>query len=283
MKRILVPCDFSKHAIQALKFAIRLANRSGGEVFVLNVIDLPILYETTFGVQPNFITVDLVTEFKERAWKKFNKIRNTQKGVKVSFEVQNGPVSPMIRQYITSKKIDLVVMGTLGASGWKEYLVGSNTEKIVRFSPVPVIAVPGASPGSSIKNIVLPATLHLDQSEFMKEVKALQEFFKAKLQILFLNTPMNFKRDAESKALLNDFTKHYSLKNYTLNVRNEAFEADGIINFASEIKADMVAMATHSYRGLMHVMTGSIAEDVVNHINIPIWTYTTRKKGRRTK
>jgi nucleotide-binding universal stress UspA family protein len=61
-------------------------------------------------------------------------------------------------------------------------------------------------------------------------------------------------------------------------VRSEFSEEAGIIDFTEEIKADMVAMATHGRRGLAHLFAGSIAENTVNHITCPIWTLSLRKK-----
>jgi hypothetical protein len=192
----------------------------------------------------------------------------------------------MIREYIRDNKIDIVVMGTKGASGWKEFIVGSNTEKVVRLSTVPVLAIRKAPSLESIKNIVLPSTLELNQTEFMDEVKNLQEFFNARLHVVLLNTPMNFRRDADSWNLLEDFADFYHLQNYQLHIYNEAFESDGITRFSKDIGADLIAMGTHSRRGLSHLMTGSITEDVVNHVEIPIWTFTLKhlksKEGIRT-
>ena len=67
------------------------------------------------------------------------------------------------------------------------------------------------------------------------------------------------------------------LKNYTLNVFNDPYEESGVINFAQEIDADMIAMGTHGRRGLAHLMSGSVAEDIVNHVDCPIWTYSIKK------
>lgn len=101
----------------------------------------------------------------------------------------------------------------------------------------------------------------------------LQEFFGAKLHILFLNTPFNFIRDNELK----DYASRHNFTNFTLNLRQDRYEPDGIISFVQEIKADMLAMATHGRKGLSHFITGSITEDVVNHIECPVWTYALKK------
>lgn len=72
---------------------------------------------------------------------------------------------------------------------------------------------------------------------------------------------------------LEKFAKRFMLKNYTLNIFGDFAEEDGIINFSKNVKADMVVMRTHGRKGLAHLGAGSIAEDVVNHIECPIWTF----------
>jgi hypothetical protein len=104
------------------------------------------------------------------------------------------------------------------------------------------------------------------------EVKTLQNFFDAKLHLVFINTPAFFRRDTDTVPQLEKFAKRFMLKNYTLNVFNDMTEEDGIINFSKMQQADMVAMRTHGRKGLAHLGFGSIAEDVVNHIDCPIWT-----------
>ena len=67
------------------------------------------------------------------------------------------------------------------------------------------------------------------------------------------------------------------MNNYTLNIFNDTYEESGVISFAQMIKADMIAMGTHGRKGINHIISGSLAEDVVNHIDCPIWTYTIKK------
>jgi nucleotide-binding universal stress UspA family protein len=47
-----------------------------------------------------------------------------------------------------------------------------------------------------------------------------------------------------------------------------------VINFAHSIDADMIAMGTHGRKGLAHILSGSLTEDVVNHVECPTWSYT---------
>jgi hypothetical protein len=64
----------------------------------------------------------------------------------------------------------------------------------------------------------------------------------------------------------------YMFSNCTTNIYNDLFEESGIVNFAHEVNADILVMGTHGRKGLSHIFAGSVTEDVVNHIDIPIWT-----------
>ncbi len=279
MKRILVPCDFSAPARQAYKFALNLATASKGEIIVVYVVPTPIIYETTFGIQPyplNPLVIEELEENARKAFERMKKVIRAPSNMKISFLSTYEDLIPGILSLTKRKKIDLIVMGTHGSKGVEEFMVGSNTEKIVRLSTVPVIALRKAPTLTSIKNIVFPSTLELNQTVLMKYVKSLQNFFDATLHILFINTPSHFKKDQDVKGAMLDFVNHYKLANYTVNFRNDRYERSGILDFVNEINADMLAMATHGRRGLAHLFSGSVTESVVNHIECPIWTYNLR-------
>jgi nucleotide-binding universal stress UspA family protein len=275
MKKILVPCDFSKPAISAFRFALGIAAQSKGAVHLLNIVELPVLHDTVMMPVLNF-EAELLKELKEKAEKSFSKLTTKYgvEGVKVVGEVVFGPVSREIIEYAKSAEIDLIVMGSHGASGLREFVVGSNAEKIVRNSPVPVLVVKDYSKGS-IKNIVFPNTLETeDQEELTMKVKALQNFFKAHLHVVWINTPLNFTSDTETTKRLEAFAKRFMLKDYTIHVFNARDEEKGILEFTMKVNGDIIAMATHGRKGVSHLLNGSLAEDVVNHTKGLVWTYS---------
>lgn len=281
MKKILVPCDFSKPAISAFRFALDIAAQSKGTVYLLNVIELPVLHDTLLMPVLNF-EADLLKELKDKAEKTFARIIEKYKGneMKIVREVAFGPVSKEIIDFISAQKIDLVVMGSHGASGIREFFIGSNAEKIVRNSPVPVMVVKDYSKGTdSIKNIVFPNTLETeDQEDLTMKVKALQAFFKAHLHIVWINTPLNFTSDTETLKRLQSFADRFMLKDYSLHVFNHRDEEVGILEFSSKIKGDIIAMATHGRKGISHLLNGSLAEDVANHTKGLVWTYSLKNE-----
>jgi nucleotide-binding universal stress UspA family protein len=279
MKKILVPCDFSEQAINAFRFAVDIAAQSKGEIHLVHVVELPVLHDTMLMPVLSFEEA-LFEELRVKAEKQFQKLvaKYASGSTKVNMKVLFGGTARMILDYIDDVKIDLVTMGSKGSSGVREYLVGSNAEKIVRGSSVPVLVVKKYVKTSAIKDIVFPNTLHTEtQEDLVMKVKALQNFFKAKIHIVWINTPSNFTRDKITHERLTAFAKRFMFKDYTIHVYNDPYEESGVINFTHEFKADMIAIGTHGRKGLAHLMSGSVAEDLVNHVDCPIWTYAIKK------
>lgn len=280
MKTILVPCDFSKSAINAFRFAVDVARQSKGTIHLLHVIELPVLHDTVLMPVLNF-EQQLLQDLKESAETRFNKIlaKYSDDDVKVIFNVEFGAVWRMIQDYISKQSIDLVLMGSQGASGAREFFVGSNAERMVRNSTVPVLVMKNYYKGP-VRNIVFPNTLETeDQEQLMMKIKSLQAFFKAKLHIVWVNTPLNFTSDLVTKRRLEAFAKRFMLKDYTVNIFNHTDEENGILEFSRFMKADLIAMGTHGRKGASHLLNGSLAEDVVNHYKGPVWTYSLKNEA----
>lgn len=278
MEKILVPCDFSSQSVNAFRVALDLARMSNGEVHLVNVVELPVMHDTVLMPVLSFEET-LLKELKEKAERQFEKLKHkyAEGFAEVVASVLYGNPSVTLLRYIEERDIDLVVMGTKGASGVREALIGSNTEKMVRRSPVPVMTIKKFVDVTAIKNIVFPSTLQSDHDDLVEKVKALQSFFNATLHIVFINTPTNFTRDTITTKRLDSFVKKFRIENYTSNIFNDPYEESGVINFTHSIGADMIAMGTHGRKGLAHILSGSLTEDVVNHVDCPTWSYMIRK------
>jgi len=275
MKKILVPCDFSKPAIGAYRFAIDIAQQSKGVIHLLHVIELPVLHDTVLMPVLNF-EEQLLKELKEKSESHFSKLTEKYKteGVKVIFKIQFGAVAHMIQDYVEKESIDLVVMGSHGASGARELFIGSNAERMVRNSHVPVLVMKDYYKGS-IKSIIFPNTFETeDQEDLVTKVKALQNFFKAHLHLVWINTPLNFTSDTITKGRLETFAKRFMLKDYTISVFNHTDEERGILEFTQAVKGDLIAIGTHGRKGISHLINGSLAEDIANHTKGLVWTYS---------
>ena len=284
MKKILVPCDFSKPALNAFKFALDIAGRSGGTVILVHVIELPFMHDTVLMPVLSF-EAELLKDLKAKAVSQFKKIieKNKRERVKIYSHVEFGPISGRILDMIVAQSADAVIMGSHGASGLKEYFIGSNAEKIIRKSPVPVLVTKDYYEGP-VKNIVFPNSLDEEnEAELVARVKELQKFFKAHLHLVWINTPLNFNSDAVTHKRLQNFAKRFGLKDYSIHIFNHYNEEDGIIQFTKFVKGDIIAMGTHGRKGITHLLNGSIAEDVANHTDSVIWTYTMKNEPIESK
>lgn len=274
MKNILVPCDFSQQARAAYKTALNFASVSKGKITLLHVLTLPYQYTAAAGCELMAYEPVFLTRVEEEAKETLMKMKSEAVGIQVNTEVTFGDLVKTVTGVADRDQADVIIMGTSGTSGISELFIGSNTEKVVRHARVPVLAVKTEMKPTDIKNILLPSSLSLNQADFMHQVNALQQFLGATLHVLLINTPTHFRRDNEAIESLAEFAKHYRLTNYKTHFRNYINEEEGINCFANTEHMDMIAMATHARKGLAHLFNGSIAEGVVNHLNIPVWTYT---------
>jgi len=282
MKTILVPTDFSEQAQVALDLASSIAKKNSATVQLLSVVEAP--QGTSFSAMGEVTAPDgmdsmFFAQLLKRQRERLEKLVKDDKYQDISLEgeVEIGNPFENISKTIADRDVDLVVMGTQGSSGMEEILVGSNTEKVVRRAKCPVLTVKKAVDTSAIKDIVFATNLRHTEEKLMKELLELQKLFDAKLHILCVNTPSTFETDRFYREGMQNLVNKYNISNYTMNVYNDDVEEDGIVFFAEDINADMIALATHGRSGIRHLLSGSIAEDIVNHAKRPVWTFSIRK------
>jgi len=273
MEKILVPCDFSEQAIHAFRLAIDIGNTSSAEVHVLHVIELPIMHDDVLTPLPSF-DENLLKELGERAEIKLAELKKeSRQDLFVTTIIEFGPIVSTITNYQEANNISLIVMGTKGISGIEEVFIGSTAEKVVRHASCPVAVVKRRTAVSELRHIVFPNSLEKGQEDLVLHVKALQDVLKATLHIVWIDTSDKSDDHTLIKQQLEDFAKRFMLKDYTINVFKANDRETGIINFTHWINASMIAMGTHARKGLSHFFKGSVTEDVVNHVDCPIWTY----------
>ncbi|MER2997615.1 universal stress protein [Pontibacter populi] len=278
MRRILVPTDFSEQAHYAFEVAVNIAKRTGAGIKLLHVVDMP--GSSNFstagdggyhdGMEQLFI-LRLMETTKTKMAKLISKVEH--EGVVVVQEVDVDSIVNKIKRVIEADKVDLVVMGSKGSSGMDEFLVGSNTEKVVRVAQCPVLTIKTSNPTFDIKEIVLASNFRREVGKAMDAFKYFQQLFNARLHLVYINTPGAFESSSNLRSKLAHAAEKYDLHNYTINIYNDTIEEDGILHFAEDINADMIMMATHGRTGLSHLLSGSIAEDLVNHTSRPVLTY----------
>lgn len=275
MKKIIVPIDFSEHSEYALEAAANLAQKYGSELIVLHMLELSNAILTANG---NSINEEAVFYLK-LAEQKFDAFldRPYLEGLKIKPIVKHFKVWSEVNDVANEHHANLIVMGSHGASGVKEVLVGSNTEKVVRHADIPVLVI-------KHNPILLDFENGVFASDFTDEaitpyLNARKTFDKlgAKMHLVYVNSPDgNFRSSTEIDKRISLFLKKAdgdldNLEN--VHIVSDYSIEKGILNFANTIGADLIAVATHGRKGLAHFFEGSISEDIANHSTLPVMTF----------
>lgn len=275
MKKIIVPIDFSNHSEYALKTAAKLAKKYNAEVLALHMLEMSDLMLTASeGLQyqkANF--------FIQLSEKKFNEFLNKDylEGVKITPIIKHFKVFSEIDDVAKKHHVDLIVMGSHGTNGFKEYFVGSNTERVVRNSDIPVLVVKNKETDINFETVVFASDFSEESIKPYLNASKMFDKTNTKMYFVYVNLPNErFRSSLEiEKKVVNFFTKaernldklndvHY-VSDYTVE--------DGILNFSLKIGADIIAIPTHGKKGLAHFFSGSIGEDVANHATLPVMTF----------
>lgn len=279
MKKILVPTDFSEEANHAFEVAVSLARKTGGRLKLLHIIEPP--YTSNFSAMGTYVPppsiddlyiVKLMEQSKERMLELLGSGQYAD--IPIEHDVDVDRVIHKIRRTIEEEGVDLVVMGSKGADGLDEMLIGSNTEKVVRLASCPVLTVKHRHEGFDVKDILFPTNFEDDLSWVIDKVRDAQQIFGAKLHLLYVNTPGTFNSTRNIKSRLAAFAERYQLQNFTMNVYNDQTEEDGVLHFADHLGADLIMMVTHGRTGLGRLLSGSITEGLVNHTVRPVLTFS---------
>ena len=276
MKAILVPTDFSEQSLYALDFAYDIAARNHCEIILMHVVEYPVtsVFAAAGEVIPASDEHDHLNELLSEAREELEKIATDPryKDVPIRHIERTGNPFNSISKTISFEEADMEIMGTSGATALEEWFVGSNTEKVVRMANCPVISIPAPAHCSDIQKIIFPT--NFDHNP--KVIGALKDWVascRAELHVVRINTPYTAESGNNLMDQLYGFAEFYELENYHLHIHNSVTVESGIFDFMKRINADMIALATHGRRGIFHLFTGSIAENVVNHTLKPVWTY----------
>ncbi len=273
MKKIIVPIDFSKHSEYALKAAASLARKNNAEIIVLNMLEMSEIMLTSTG-----------SDQKERTMF-FYKLAEQQLSTFLNKEyLENIKITPIIKHFKVFSEVndvaakhnaDLIVMGSHGANGVKEFVLGSNTERVVRYSNIPVLVVKNELSTTDFKNVVFACDFNDDTMASYSNV--IKMFDHSQINLVYVNLPNDrFKSTPEIEESVDKFLMK---ADGNLKRRNDVhFVCDytienGIINFSKKVKADIIAIPTHGRKGIALFLEGSVGEDIVNHATLPVMTF----------
>ena len=274
MKRILVPVDFSQEAESAAKVAATIARKTGSEIFLVHMLELPVT--TIDPAEMNTISSEpQIIYFMKLAHQKFDKFKKLPflKGLTVVESIQFQHAFSGIINESEKNNIDLIVMGSQGASGLQEMFIGSNTEKVVRRSKIPVLVIKQSVEEFSVNDILFASDFNKESKSTFNRVIDFANLFEAKVHLLYVNTIHNFNTSKNIESRIERFMEDFDFDNYTTNIYNDISIEKGILSFARDIDADLIALNTHGRSGLSQLFNGSIGQELANHALRPVVTF----------
>lgn len=276
IKNILVPLDFSKTSLNALNHATQIAKVKNAKLVLLNALEYIIPLEDRRAFSTSLSTAELSNTLEKNSNEQLEKLATKlkNKGIKsvVTLTVYGG-LSQRISETVIDEKIDLVVMGTHGVSGFREFFIGSNTFKVIRDIKCPVLSVNKDAKAEPYKNILLPYRDKRHSRENVDEAIGMAQMFGGKLNILAVDTEFRKshkkKLDLQVKQIIK-FAERSGVK-ATGNVIEHVYVGETILKYAKRKKIDLlVIMSDLDRMDITEYFTGPFAQQVVNHSPIPV-------------
>lgn len=276
MKKILVPVDFSDYSEYAMEVAATIAREQNAEIIALHMLglaDAVVTRDSSREVQEAIFYMRLA----EKRFKEFLD-KDYLEGIKVTETVHNYTVFSEINTIAQRMDVDLIVMGSHGASGMREVFVGSNTEKVVRTSKVPVLVIKHRAENFNPQLGIFACDFKEGSLGPYRRAKRIFEMFDIKMELLYINLSGDFRSTREIEKRILDFLTAADDGNplETLNqvvIYNDYSVEAGIFAYSQVANADIIALPTQGRQGLAHFFSGSIGEDVVNRSNLPVMTF----------
>jgi nucleotide-binding universal stress UspA family protein len=266
MKCILVPTDFSDCAKSAVSAAIALASKLRAEIHFLHITEGP---SPAHIPKANDIPLKNSQEVYARNELSLLVALAAKAGVTAAPVLVFDKGNDKIENYIGPLGIDLIVMGSHGAKGIRELVIGSNAQRLIRHSPVPVLVVKKLINDSfKMESIVFASTFKEDVTQPLAQVVNLARLFRARVQILFVNFIDKVSDQETIDTVVKNFSRLYPDVDFTRSTAESNDEEWGIHGFIEMIDADVVALTTADKTGFFS--RHSVAEDLVNHERIPV-------------
>jgi nucleotide-binding universal stress UspA family protein len=281
MKKILVPTDFSPNAEKAMQFAIRMVQGSKDIHLTFfhvnsNLIPTGISKKALEEQIANRLETDLA-KLKQRVIEIYHRMIVGEGEVNDDVLVKYGNFNEEIVNTIKELGIDLVVMGTLGASGLKKIFVGSNTADVMEKAPCPVLAIPAEYSNAPVTRIAY-ATDFMNVEQSLGTVVNFAKFFNASIELFNVyfagakgqTDPSTFDRN----GFLEEIKKQFDYEHFTLafvrlkEVGDDLI--DGIEAYVAQKKPSVMAMATNERTWYESIFRPSKTKQMIFQTTCPL-------------
>ena len=269
MKRVLIPTDFSECANHAANIGLELAKKLDSEVSFLHLINTPVDWSKLSLEKENLYpeTKEAIGDAKDELLKLER--RAEKLGIDANSLLLFNQGIEEIQNYISKEKYCLVVMGTHGQKGMKK-LMGSNTQNVLKKSPVPVLSVKQTDRPSPFKKIGIASDFHEESLHSFKDILDLAKNLGFEIEVVYVNTPYTFMESNQIEKAMDVFLEEETdvkEKRFIYNAKNEE---RGIGMYIASEKPDIIATITRQHSDLEKIFRPGVTESIINHFNLPV-------------
>lgn len=272
IESILIPTDFSILSESALKMGVAIAKRQNAKIILLHIMDRFSFLQPTEVFLPE---VQLVPDIKltiEEKLKDLGEKIQLETGIKMYNKVLIGTPSDTICRLAFTENISLIIMGTHGSSGLREFFIGSEAYRVVKHATCPVLTVPGNWEKTDFEKILFPIRLVPDALDKYFFTRPIIEKNNSELILLGLTEKENPGKLPEI-ALLMDQIK------YQLHIDNVVFQsllspcenfASKVIELSNENDTDLIILSSNLDYDFKAFFVGPFVQQIVNHSKRPV-------------
>jgi nucleotide-binding universal stress UspA family protein len=274
MKTLVVPTDFSSVSVNALNYAVDMAQAINAGIVLLHVYNVPVAF-TDGPVSP--VTVVSVEEVKRTAEERLEEIKKnlvtvTSGQIEIFTEARLGDTIDELEQLCKSVEPLAIVMGSHGTTGLERIIMGSTTQTAIRQLKCPVIVVPPGTTYHGIKRIGLACDFdNIVQSTPVEYIKNIVREFGADLYVL------NVKDKKDEESDVTESTMETAYLDAVLEEIRPAYVqltgkdvVEGINGFAEQNNLDLVMVIPKKHRFIDTLFHKSQSRELITHSHIPI-------------
>ncbi len=273
VQNLLLLTDFSEISENAAQYALRLSKTLKADVDLLHIINTPVNWSKLPLEKEKFYPEVKAEIGSAKASLSALSMTFLKQGTKAVESLVFNEGVENIPRYINEEKYDLIIMGSHGSKGFKEAVIGSNAQKILRQIKTPILVVKTAPKTKSFSKIVMASTFEENQKSYFKQLYSYATDFKISINLLYINTPFNFKETIEINQMLNSFGEECSNNTCDKYYVDALNEERGIHYFMNTSDADLFAIATSEKSKLSRLFSPSLTEAIINHLHIPVLVF----------
>jgi nucleotide-binding universal stress UspA family protein len=276
IKSILVPIDFSDVATNALKTAVAIATRQLTTVTLIHVVEntyhlVPAEAGPAMGGTLGTILPELLRVAHENLNALAREVR-TNHDLVVDHVVQTGNPADEICRWAHQKSNDVIVMGTHGASGIREFFMGSNAYRVVKNAPCPVMTIPGTNTWLDFKKILFPIRMIPNALDKYDVIRPIIRKNGSSLLVMGVVKKNEESEMPEMKELVDTIQK--KMVDDQVICRREIVSAEDIARQVLVVsraeKPDLIVITATLDASLKDFFLGPYTQDIVNHAKFPV-------------